>query len=260
MIPKLRAISFLALVAVALLPAAGLAEQISQASAQLVRNAEQDLSAQRAEAAIEKLQQAADMAPDWYVPPARLAVAYHVCGMETAALQQYLCVQRLSFERYDPDSGCSEQVRQLLAEAEAYMSLLVNQTRREAGRRLLYTHPQMAIVGRHHALEMRDEGYFSHDSPTPARRTVVERFQLIFGFRPRVLGENLARRWRRGPGYSLSLAKIHDSYEDLLKSHGHRKTIMMPELTHFGVGIAVDQRGNYWVSQVFADMTGHPEY
>ncbi len=257
---RFQSIGLLVGLAAVVLPVVGPAADVSQGAIQLVRSAEQDISAQRGKAAIEKLQQAADMAPEWYVPPARLATAYQICGMETAALQQYMRVQRISLERYDPGSGFSSEVRQLLAEAEGYMSLLVNRTRRQGGRRLLYTHPQMAVVGRRHALEMRDKDYFSHDSPTPSRRTIVDRFRLVFPFRPRVLGENLSRRWRRGQGYTLSLAKIRNSYEDLLGSHGHRRTILLPELTHLGIGIAVNDKGDYWVSQIFADMTGHPEY
>ena len=257
---RLWFIGFLAGLAAVVLPATGLAADVSQSAIQLVRSAEQDISAQRGKAAIEKLQQAAEMEPEWYVPPARLATAYQICGMETAALQQYLRVQQISFERYEPDGEFSPQVRQLLAETEGYMSLLVNKTRRQAGRMPLYTHPQMAVVGRRHALEMRDKSYFSHQSPTPSRRTVVDRFQLVFPFRPCVVAENLSRRWRRGHGYTLSLAKIHDSYEDLLKSHDHRSTVLLPELTHLGIGIVVNAKGDYWVSQIFADMTGHPEY
>jgi len=257
---RLWLIGFLAGLAAVVLPATALAADVSHGAIQLLRSAEQDISAGRGKAALEKLQQAADMEPEWYLPPARLATAYQICGMETAALQQHMRVQQISFQRYDPGSESSSQVRQLLVEAEAYMSLLLNKTRRQAGRMPLYTHPQMAVVGRRHAVEMCDKNYFSHESPTPSRRTLADRFRLVFPFRPRVLGENLSRRSRRGEGYTLSLAKIRNSHEDLLKSSAHRSTILLPELTHLGIGIAVNAKGDYWVSQIFADMTGHPEY
>ncbi len=99
---RFQSIGLLVGLAAVVLPVVGPAADVSQGAIQLVRSAEQDISAQRGKAAIEKLQQAADMAPEWYVPPARLATAYQICGMETAALQQYMRVQRISLERYDP--------------------------------------------------------------------------------------------------------------------------------------------------------------
>ena len=207
-----------------------------------------------------KLEEAAALEPEWYVPASRLAVAYQVCGQENAALQQYMRVQRMSFDADRQARRMTPQEENLLTEAEAYMTLLVNKTRLDEGEKAVWPHAQLAIVARHHAVEMRDRKYFSHDSPIRSRRTIVDRFRLVFGYRPRVVAENLSRRWTRGHGYTLNLAKIGQSHKDLLKSYGHRKNILMPGLTNIGVGCAVNSHGDYWLAQVFADLTGHAEY
>ncbi len=232
----------------------------SGSAVSLVRKAEAEISAGRGEAAVMKLKEAAAIEPDWYVPVSRLAVAYHVCGQNSAALQQYMRVQRMSLSADRQAGQVTPQEKSLLAEAEAYMTLLVNKTRLEEGERAVWPQPQLAIVARGHAAEMRDRKYFAHESPTPSRRTIADRFRLVFGYQPRVIAENLSRRWSRGHGYTLSLAKIEKSHEDLLRSHGHRKNIVMPELTDIGIGCAVNSHGDYWLGQVFADLTGHEEY
>ncbi|HCU38015.1 MAG TPA: hypothetical protein DGT21_22040 [Armatimonadetes bacterium] len=226
----------------------------------LVRRAEKSLQRNDCGAAIEPLVQAASARPDWYIPPARLAVAYHMAGMDGAALQQYIRVQQIVFETFSPSPGLSEPVRSLVSEAEGYMTMLVNQTRSEQGLRMLYPHPMMTTVARGHAAEMRDRNYFSHISPNKSNATIVERFENEFSFRARVLAENLSRRWTRGNGYTLKLAKVRQSHEDLLNSPGHYANIVLPELTHIGIGIEVNDNGDYWIVQVFADMTGHREY
>lgn len=233
---------------------------IADDAAELVRKAEKSLQRNDCPAAIEPLVQAVSARPDWYIPPARLALAYHMAGMDGAALQQYVRVQQIVFETFRPNPGLSEPVRSLVSEAEGYMTMLVNQTRAEQGLRMLYPHPMMSAVAREHAAEMRDRNYFSHVSPNKANATLVERFENEFSFRARVMAENLSRRWTRGNGYTLKLSKVRQSHEDLLNSPGHYANIVLPELTHIGIGIEVNDNGDYWIVQVFADMTGHREY
>ncbi len=256
---RLALIAALAAVAAAGFVPNGHADPRSDA-AELVRQAEKSLRDRDSQAAIDLLLQAGAARPEWYVPPARLAVAYQACGMEGAALQQYIRVQQIASEAFRPAPMLPTSVSALIAEAEGYMSMLVNQARAEQGRRMLNPHPMMTAVARGHAAEMRDRNYFSHISPSSARATVVERFESEFSFRARVLAENLSRRWTRGSGYTLTLAKVRQSHQDLLNSPGHYGNIVLPELTHVGIGIEVNDNGDYWIVQVFADMAGRPEY
>ena len=243
-----------------LLPGFVIAQQPVAEAVALVRQAEQDLAAERGKAAVEKLQQAARIQPDWHVPASRLAVLYQAAGMDAAALQQYLAVQLISHNQYQPNPEKDPALRAELAETEAYMLMQVNAVRARAGLRLLYPHPQLAVIGRQHAREMRDLDYFSHESPTPARRTILDRFKLVLPFRPTVLAENLSKRWRTGYGYSLSLANVRQSHEDLLRSPGHRANIHRADVIDFGIGVASNYKGDYWLAQIFVDMSGHPEY
>lgn len=233
---------------------------IGDQAAQLVGRAEKSLQRNDCRAAVEPLAEAASARPDWYIPPARLAVAYQMAGMEGAALQQYIRVQQIAFDAFRPQPALAEPVRSLVSEAEGYMTMLVNEARARQGLRMLYPHPMMTAVARDHGAEMRDHNYFSHISPNKGNATIVDRFENEFSFRPRVLAENLSRRWTRGTGYTLRLSKVRQSHEDLLNSPGHCANIVLPELTHVGIGIEVNHNGDYWIVQVFADMTGHPEY
>lgn len=226
----------------------------------LVRAAEHFIDGAAAGSAVERLLKASELRPDWYVPISRLAVAYQSAGMDTAALQEYIQVQAIALETLDPNAVRTAETKRLIAEAEGYMTFLTNATRMELGLRLLYPAPSLSLVARRHAAEMRDLDYFSHVSPRPANKTCLERFNNLFPYRPRVIAENLARRWQRGGGYCLTLAKIRDSHEALLNSPGHRANIVMPELTDIGIGVAVSENGDYWLTEVFVDFTGHPQY
>lgn len=228
----------------------------------LVQIAENDLRQGRHAAAVSTLKSAVQQAPNWFVTRSRLAVAYQAAEMEQAAAQQYGRIQRMTDDLDDDVRGedNSQLRRQLITQCEAYMTMLVNRTRQGRGKAMLYAHPKIALVARRHSREMRDKGYFSHRSPREHLRTVAERFKSEFGFQPRCVAENLVRRWRSGQGISLSLANIAESQADLFESTGHRENILRDEVSHIGIGIAINNEGDYWVTQVFADLKGHPEH
>jgi len=110
--------------------------------------------------------------------------------------------------------------------------------------------PRLADVARQHSMEMRDLGYFSHESPVADRRTCVERFESLFGFRPRLIAENVARRW--GTGDFLTPEKMRETHHGFLQKAGHRRNLLLASVERLGVGIAVDDAGNYWVTEVLA--------
>ena len=96
---------------------------------------------------------------------------------------------------------------------------------------------------------MRDLGFFSHFSPVPGRRTPADRFVQVFGFRPVKIAENIAMR--RSSGFALTLSNIRGSHGQLMASRGHAANVRSPEFTDFGVGLAADDKANYWLSEVF---------
>jgi uncharacterized protein YkwD len=126
---------------------------------------------------------------------------------------------------------------------EAELLELTNEARSREGRRALEPDEALARAARHHALEMRALGFFSHTSPTPENATLGQRVARAGSF-ARVLGENLARI--RGG------AVAEESVAGWLSSPGHRENLLSPDFTHVGFGSATTEDGSTFVAQVFA--------
>ena len=84
---------------------------------------------------------------------------------------------------------------------------------------------------------MRDNGYFSHESPTYGSP-----FDMVrkFGIRFRTAGENIAA------GYPTP----EEAVKGWMNSSGHRANILSSHFTHIGVGYAKGgPYGHYWTQQ-----------
>jgi uncharacterized protein YkwD len=219
--------------------------------------ADKALQAGRSEAAERGFLEAAEIAPLWGLPNGRLAVMYHLQGCTDRAMEQYQAVQAASVGGWHAEGLTEEQqkLREEIIRQEAYATYLVNNARRGVGLNMLYPDPLVAMVARAHSVEMRDCNYFSHDSPTPGRCNVQERFVWSFGYKPRCVGENLARRW--GTNFLLTSEKILATHNDLMASHGHRENILYPTMQWIGVGLAATAKGDYWITEVFVEPGDH---
>lgn len=112
---------------------------------------------------------------------------------------------------------------------------LVNAERAKVGLKPLTVDLQLAKVARLKAEDMRDNNYFSHESPTYGSF-----FNMLqkFGITYRTAGENIAA------GYRTPEAVV----AAWMGSPGHRSNILNPNFTAIGVGHAKGGRyGNYWV-------------
>lgn len=112
---------------------------------------------------------------------------------------------------------------------------LVNEIRVENGLKALTYDWELSRVARFKSQDMKDLGYFAHNSPiygTP--------FQMIknFGISYRSAGENIAK------GYATPQAVVNA----WMNSSGHRANILNANFTRIGVGYVAD--GNYW-TQMF---------
>ena len=150
---------------------------------------------------------------------------------------------------------------------EQFMVELVNQARHDQGLPQLKSDPLLAAVARAHSGEMRDLGYYSHESPDPARHTPTERYNLAFGEPARCLAENLCRGGRRKPvsashpnhaaqlsvviPFEVERDTIVGAHRSLLSSPGHYANIMHPMMKRIGIGL-VQQTDDWWLTQVFA--------
>ncbi len=112
---------------------------------------------------------------------------------------------------------------------------LVNQIRVKNGLRELKINWQLSRVARYKSMDMRDKGYFSHQSPTYGSP-----FDMMksFGISYRTAGENIAKGQRTPQA-------VVDAW---MNSSGHRANILSSSYTEIGVGHV--SQGNIW-TQMF---------
>lgn len=112
---------------------------------------------------------------------------------------------------------------------------LVNAERAKAGLSPLTEDWQLSRVARYKSQDMRDRGYFSHQSPTYGSPYDMMR---AFGISYRTAGENIAM------GQRTPEAVVNA----WMNSSGHRANILSKSFTKIGVGYVAS--GNYW-TQMF---------
>jgi uncharacterized protein YkwD len=122
------------------------------------------------------------------------------------------------------------------ADAEAMLLALINNARREASLPAIEADPELADVARAHSADMQQRDFVAHISPTtggPMDRAVAA------GLKPARLLENI--------GTGGSAEEVHAG---LMRSPGHRKAILDPQVTRVGVGVVVAPMGG--VIRLFA--------
>jgi uncharacterized protein YkwD len=94
------------------------------------------------------------------------------------------------------------------------------------------------MMAQKRAEDMRDDGYFSHVSPTYGSPFDMMR---RFGISYTMAGENIAM-YQKTPA---------DVVGDWMTSHRDRANILNPDYTEIGVGYTVDGGGRtYWVQEL----------
>lgn len=171
------------------------------------------------------------------------------------------------FER-PPDSFLPQKDRALL-QLELYMARRVNEERVALGLSVLGCDALLSAVARAHSAEMRDLGYFAHESPTPHLRTIGDRYVYAFGRKFKYVSENISMRSVSRQGFSPEdllekwvrekmnnparpgQSAVEEAHIGLMNSPGHRKNILEPTIEIVGVGI-VNRERNLWVTQMFS--------
>lgn len=127
------------------------------------------------------------------------------------------------------------QVDSSVTAYESEVVRLVNQIRQENGLSPLTANWELSRVARYKSQDMKDNGYFSHTSPTYGTP-----FQMIkaFGLSFRTAGENIAK------GYASPQAVVNG----WMNSSGHRANILNASYKQIGVGYVAG--GHYW-TQMF---------
>ncbi|MGG3573113.1 CAP domain-containing protein [Bacillus gobiensis] len=111
---------------------------------------------------------------------------------------------------------------------------LTNAERQKQGLKPLELDEELSNVARTKSQDMKDKGYFDHNSPTYGSP-----FDMMkqFGISYKTAGENIA----------MGQKTPQEVVNAWMNSQGHRENIMNPSFTHIGVGYVKD--GNYWTQQ-----------
>lgn len=108
--------------------------------------------------------------------------------------------------------------------------VLLNKSRKDSHAPPLSLDNQLTVAARRHSVDMRDNDFFGHRSPTQGE--LDKRL------------EKISVTYQRA-GEALALAgTIPSAHEGLLASPGHRRTLLDPAFTHVGIGLATDEKRN----------------
>ncbi len=133
--------------------------------------------------------------------------------------------------RPSPETTVPEAPSSSLSTYEKRVAELVNEIRRENGLGELTLSEDLSNGAREKSRDMREQGYFAHESPTYGSPFAMMK---TFGISYRTAGENIAM------GYSTP-EEVVDAW---MNSEGHRANILNPSFTRIGVGYVSD--GSYW--------------
>lgn len=116
---------------------------------------------------------------------------------------------------------------------------LVAEDRAAAGVPRLERDPALDAAAQAHAREMLRDGWFGHVAPSGAGPT------------DRVAAAGVAAR-RVLENLSVA-AREADAHAALMDSPGHRRNVLDPRVTHFGVGVAATPAGQVYVAALFVE-------
>lgn len=148
-----------------------------------------------------------------------------------------LAIPKITFERrLAAPLGDLDRVRHEALDA-------VNAARREHGRPPLRADPRLDRAAQAHADDMRDRGFYNHQSPEGVK---VTRRSALAGYTgARIVSENIAK----------GLFEPAEVVRRWMASSGHRRNILRPGIRDIGLGVAIGETAIevevYWV-QVLA--------
>lgn len=122
----------------------------------------------------------------------------------------------------------------------------VNDERVRAGLRPYAWNARIAALASSYAEELAERRELEHTSPRPGRETLDARFigaDIPF----RRGGENLAQV------HGTAAAVPYRAVQLWLRSPGHRALMLSPDFTRTGIGVARDNMGAWYVTQLFVD-------
>jgi len=161
-----------------------------------------------------------------------------------------LCSALLSSLKANAAPVLLKQSDARLQAMETQLSKLINAERASRQLPLLAYDSRLAEVARAHSAEMRDQKYFSHQSPTRQLEWPLDRYQQGMQRTPQLVAENIYNSWSSKRGLPPDAAKR--AHQSLMNSPGHKANILLARATHVGIGVVSDDKGNLWITQMFA--------
>lgn len=135
-----------------------------------------------------------------------------------------------------PSTG-DDYTTQSVSAQEQKMVNLLNQDRKNNGLPALTLDPELCRIARIKSEDMRDNGYFAHESPTYGN---VRDMLRSFGYAFSAAGENIAHH-----------ANVDKAQAAFMSSSGHRANILSSAWTKVGIGICYDRNGYIYATQIF---------
>ena len=133
-------------------------------------------------------------------------------------------------------------------EAREYCLVLINELRSENGLRPVQLEPLATELALQHARDMAQQGYFSHWNQSGRKPT--RRYNLLGGMHG--LGENIFfSEYQDGDWRAF----IDEAMRTLQASPGHLETMLRPDYTDVGIGMAV-QDARFYLAQEFICRVG----
>jgi len=125
----------------------------------------------------------------------------------------------------------------MLTSQERILADMVNYDRTNRGLKALNVDLQLVSLARQKSLDMIQNGYFAHESPTYGN---AAKMLKDAGYQYNGVAENIARNG--------STEKAHAA---LMSSDGHRRNILGPQWTKMGIGIVNDFNGYPYITELF---------
>lgn len=115
----------------------------------------------------------------------------------------------------------------------------INEVRQEEGLNLLELDMELTRIARRKALDMIDNNYFDHNSPTLGTPfDMIKAYEVEYS----LAGENLAES-----------SSIEEAFKSLMASEDHRNNIFKSRYDRVGNGIVKKDNGQYIIVQLFID-------
>ncbi len=126
-----------------------------------------------------------------------------------------------------------------VTDEEFEMLKLVNQLRQEQGLNLLELDMELTSVARKKAIDMINNNYFDHNSPTYGTPfDMIKNYDIEYS----LAGENLA-----------DSRSIEEAFQYLLDSPEHRENIIKSRYDRVGNGVVKKKDGGFMIVQLFVD-------